>query len=127
MSCLAPCPACDRHIAIDETTCPFCVARLPDSFREANACRRSPPARLSRAARLAAGAALIGVQASCGSSAYGTAVPYDSGVVDARTIDGGDDGTLNDSAVALNGGAPAQLDPTPPASDGTPLPHPRRK
>ena len=33
MSCLAPCPACNRHVASDETTCPFCSAVLPDSIR----------------------------------------------------------------------------------------------
>lgn len=127
MSCLAPCPACARHIAIDETTCPFCVAALPDSFRQENACRRSPPGRLSRAARLAIGAALIGVPASCAGSAYGTSAPYDSGVVDTRTINGNEDGNTNDSAVALHGGAPAQLEQTPTASDGTSPAKPRSK
>jgi hypothetical protein len=123
MSCLAPCPACGRHIAIDETTCPFCVAALPDSFRQANACRRLPAGRLSRGARLAAGAALIGVQASCAGAAYGIMAPYDSGVVDTSTIDGDTD----DSAVASNGAAPAQLEQTPPANDGTSAPKPSRK
>jgi len=123
MSCLAPCPACGRHIATDETTCPFCVAAVPDSFREANACRRLPPARLSRAARLAAGAALIGVQASCGSYAYGTSPPYDAGVVDTGTIDGNTD----DSAAALNGAPPAQPEQTPPANDNrAPSPQPKK-
>jgi hypothetical protein len=125
MSCLAPCPACGRHIAIDETTCPFCAAAVPDSFREANACRRVPPGRLSRAARLAAGAALIGVQASCASSAYGTSVPYDSGVADTATID---DGKANDSAVALYGAAPAPLEHAPPAGDdGVPSSEPKKR
>ena len=127
MSCLAPCPACARHIAIDETTCPFCMAAVPDSFRQANACRQSPPGRLSRAARLAVGAALIGVQASCAGSAYGTSAPYDSGVVDTSTIDGSQDGNTNDSAVALYGVAPAQLEQTPPANDGTSPRKPGRK
>jgi hypothetical protein len=126
MSCLAPCPACGRHIATDETTCPFCVAAVPDSFRQANACRRVPPGRLSRAARLAAGAALIGVQASCG-SAYGASVPYDSGVADTSSIDGNQDGNTNDSAVAIYGAAPAQLAETPPADDGTSAPKPKSK
>jgi hypothetical protein len=123
MSCLAPCPACGRHIAIDETTCPFCVAAVPESFRRANACRRLPPGRLSRAARLAAGAALIGVQAAGCSSAYGTSAPYDSGAVDTGTIDG----NMDDSAAALNRGAPAQLEQTPPGNDRTPAPKPRSK
>ena len=128
MSCLAPCPACGRHIAIDETTCPFCVAALPDSFRQENACRRLPGGRLSRAARLAAGAAFIGVQASCAGSAYGTSAPYDSGVVDTSTIDGNQDGNTNDSVVAIYGAAPAQLAETPPADDNrAPSPEPKKK
>jgi hypothetical protein len=96
---------------------------VPDSFRQANACRRSPPGRLSRAARLAAGAALIGVQATCASSAYGTSPPYDAAVADTSTADG----NTNDSAVALYGAAPAQLEQAPPASDGTSTPDPEKK
>jgi hypothetical protein len=125
MSCLAPCPACGRHIATDETTCPFCAAAVPDSFRQANACRRVPPGRLSRAARLAAGAALIGVQATCStSSAYGTSPPYDAGAADTSTIDSSN---TNDSAVALYGAAPAQLEQTPPATERAPAPNSGKK
>ena len=62
MSQLAPCPACKRHVATTETACPFCAAALPDSFRQrAPALRR--PGRLSRAAMLAASAALLGAEA----------------------------------------------------------------
>lgn len=119
MSCLAPCPACNRHVATDETTCPFCAAALPDSFRQQNACRR-PPGRLSRAAMVAAGAALIGLPASCAGSAYGVAGGYDAGT-DTSAIDGNQDRDTNDSsAVALYGVAPAQLDQTPPDQDAPP-------
>ncbi|HEY7374717.1 MAG TPA: hypothetical protein VIF57_21310 [Polyangia bacterium] len=97
MSCLAPCPACGRHIAVDETACPFCAAALPDSFRHACSSRKPPSARLSRTARLVVGAALIGVQASCAGSAYGTM--------------GGND------AAAVDTGAQAQLEQAPAQTD----------
>ena len=113
MSCLAPCPACKRHVATDETTCPFCAAALPDSFREALSCRK-PPGRLSRAAMLAAGAALIGVEACSGASAYGTNPIPDAGA-DTSTNDG--------SAVALYGAAPAPLENAP-AEEGATKPPP---
>ena len=128
MSCLAPCPACNRHVATDETTCPFCAAALPDSFRQQNACRR-PPGRLSRAAMVAAGAAMIGLPASCAGSAYGVAAGYDAGAADTSTIDGNQDGNTNDSsAVALYGVAPAQLEQAPPdlKDQGAPPPKPQK-
>lgn len=59
MSHLAPCPACHRHVELVETTCPFCAAALPESFRGQP--RPVPqPRRLSRAAMMAAGATLLG-------------------------------------------------------------------
>jgi hypothetical protein len=59
MSHLAPCPACNRHVAVVETTCPFCAATLRESFR-GQPRPTPPPRRLSRAAMMAAGATLIG-------------------------------------------------------------------
>ena len=32
MSHLAPCPACNRHVDVAETVCPFCAAALARSF-----------------------------------------------------------------------------------------------
>jgi hypothetical protein len=59
MNHLAPCPGCNRHVAVFETTCPFCAAALGESFRGRP--RPAPlPRRLSRAAMMAAGATLIG-------------------------------------------------------------------
>jgi len=99
MSCLAPCPACNRHIAIDETACRFCSAALPDSFRHEHACRRQAPGHLSRAALMAAGAALLGA-ASClsTSAAYGTMYvgPGTGGAP--GTMNGGADGGADDGA-----------------------------
>jgi hypothetical protein len=102
MSCLAPCPACNRHVATEESTCPFCSAALPDSIR----CqpRPRPRGRLSRAAMLAAGAALIGTEACSSAVApYGTSPPPPDAAADGGTMDGG--------PVALYGAAPAPMDP----------------
>jgi hypothetical protein len=98
MSCLAPCPACNRHIAINTPDCPFCSAALPDSFRDQHSCRRQPPGRLSRAAIVAAGAVLAAAAASCAGASYGTsplvdaAAPVDTGTV----VDSGTDGGTQD-------------------------------
>lgn len=79
MSPLHPCPACQRHVFADACDCPFCGAKLsPASCAKVGA----PPAgyrRMSRGARLAAGAALAGVSACfSGSSAYGLPAPWDA-------------------------------------------------
>ncbi|HEY7374716.1 MAG TPA: hypothetical protein VIF57_21305 [Polyangia bacterium] len=105
MACLAPCPACQRHIASSETTCPFCAAALPESFR-CQPARALPPGRLSRAAMVAAGAALVSV--SCGATAveYGVGVISDAGATSA--VDGSDDGD-----------AAAQLEQTPARNDNS--------
>ena len=75
---LAPCPSCNRHVFADACACPFCEAKL----RVCEAARTvAPNAHLSRAARLAAGAALVGV-AACGSAVpkppYGAPPPHDA-------------------------------------------------
>jgi len=69
MSHLAPCPACNRHVDLVETTCPFCAAALPDALRA----RSTPPParRLSRAAMMAASATLIGAGACSANDALG--------------------------------------------------------
>jgi hypothetical protein len=113
MSCLAPCPACNRHVATDATACPFCSAALPDSFAQEGACRR-PQGRMSRAAKIAAGATLMAAAASCGGSAYGTSYVPDSGVDRGSMDDGSSDG----SAVALYGAAPARLEQPVPLDNG---------
>ena len=110
MSCLAPCPACNRHVSTDETTCPFCSAALPDSIR----CqpRQRLRGRLSRAGLLAAGAVLMSGAEACGLPAthYGGNMPRDAGVVDAPA----DTGPADGGAVALYGAAPAPLEQAPP-------------
>jgi hypothetical protein len=114
MSCLAPCPACNRHVSTDETTCPFCSAALPDSIR----CqpRQRLRGRLSRAGLLAAGAVLMsGAEACLSGSHYGGSMPYDAGAdtpADTGPADGG--------AVALYGAAPAPLEQAPPENQAKP-------
>lgn len=63
MTQFAPCPACNRHVTTDEAECPFCAATQPGSFW-LRAPLPASPGRLSRAAMLAAGAALLGACAS---------------------------------------------------------------
>jgi hypothetical protein len=105
VSCLVPCPACNRHVATDETACPFCSAALPDSIR----CQTRKPlrGRLSRAGLLAAGTTLIGI-GSC-AAAYGGGPPPDAG-----SDTGADTSTMDGSAVALYGAVPAPLEQAPP-------------
>ena len=91
MSCLAPCPACNRHVSTHEAACPFCAATFPETFR-CQPARAPPPGRLSRAAMIAAGAALVTVQACASATEYGTSVVIDAGgdtsTMDAGTNDG---------------------------------------
>jgi hypothetical protein len=58
---LLACPACTRHVRIDELRCPFCGGPLPDSFGKV-AAPSPPPAGLSRAGLYAYGVAVgVGV------------------------------------------------------------------
>ena len=59
---LFPCPACVRHVRVDEAVCPFCSASLADVERPV--ARRGPGVRLSRAARFAFGVGTLSV--ACG-------------------------------------------------------------
>ena len=78
MSQLLPCPACRRHVASDERSCPFCGAALSSPRPCAGDCARLP-SRLARAALVAASAALLG--AGCGSAVpvYGAPPQVDAG------------------------------------------------
>ena len=113
MSCLAPCPTCQRHVSTHETACPFCAAPLPESFR-CQPARVAPSGRLSRAAMVAAGTVLL--TASCGNApqpAYGVAIDPDAGA--------------DSSTVPIYGAAPPQLEQaSPPADEVAPAPAPRK-
>jgi hypothetical protein len=118
MSCLAPCPACNRHVSAHDAACPFCAAALPETFR-CQPARVAPSGRLSRAAMIAAGAALM--SASCSNAAppvivplYGVAILPDAGA-DTSTSDGSQEA------------AAAQLEGAPPADDNrAPSPEPKK-
>ena len=58
MSELRPCTACDRHVAIDESSCPFCAAALAPAVP-----RPRIRGRLSRAAVFASATLAV---AACG-------------------------------------------------------------
>jgi hypothetical protein len=110
---LIPCPSCSRHVFTDACTCPFCATRL----RVCEAPRAmAPAAGLSRAARVAAGAALVGV-AACGSGTpmprppYGAPPPVDASM-EAGAGAGGDAGAQGGA-----GGTAGPLDASP--SDAT--------
>lgn len=60
MSDLEPCPACRRHVRIDEAACPFCAVALAGAEP-----RGLSSTRVARAV-VFAGAALASVAAGCG-------------------------------------------------------------
>ena len=70
MSHLVPCPACNRHVDVGESVCPFCATAFPAAFR-AQQPPAPPRARLGRAALMAAGATLMGAAACSSSDAIG--------------------------------------------------------
>jgi len=102
---LCPCPACNRHVMTDAGVCPFCQVALPAAF-----CAAAPPpaarGRMSRAARLLAGATLVGVSA-CSSqnnvvAIYGAPIPVDAGVD--QQGDTGAGGTTGSGGATGTGG-----------------------
>jgi len=121
---LCPCPACNRHVMTDAGVCPFCQTALPASFCAAAA----PPAargRMSRAARLLAGATLVGASA-CSSTQSNIAPPYgipprfDAGTAD-RDVDSGAGGAAGSDGATGADGAPSDdaADGGPPPTDGS--------
>ena len=118
MSHFVPCPACNRHVMSTETACPFCTAAMPECFCAQTPAPR-PPGRLSRAAMLAAGAALLGAEAcNTATPVYGAPAPDGSVPMnDAASTDSADG-----SAVALYGAAPAPLEETPADNGAAPQP-----
>lgn len=76
---LAACPACSRHVRLDEPSCPFCRAQLPSSFRETTAPPRPAP-RLSRAALYALRVGTLSISTvACGGSLGTSGNERDSG------------------------------------------------
>jgi hypothetical protein len=102
MSRLLPCPACQRHVDANETSCPFCQAVLSPAPPCAG-CSGPPVARLARAALVAAGAALLGAACSSSQSVlapYGVPPHYDAGTDSPQDAGAATDGpaNTNDSA-----------------------------
>lgn len=109
---LLPCPACERHVRVTESLCPFCGDALPLAYQSAGAANL-PTKRLGRAAKFAFGAAVAGAMAvsGCGDDS----APADSGTVtdSGSATDSGTPGDASPDAaddsgmVALYGGPPA--------------------
>lgn len=81
MNNLLPCPACQRHVGSEETTCPFCQATLSPKRPCAGGCSGPLPARLARAALVAAAAGALGAACQSQSSIvpYGVTPLFDAG------------------------------------------------
>jgi hypothetical protein len=81
VSNLLLCPGCQRHVRSEETNCPFCQATLAPTRPCAGGCSGSSPARLARAALIAAAAGALG--AGCQSQSvfppYGVPPHLDAG------------------------------------------------
>lgn len=83
---LAACPGCARHVRVSESTCPFCRAELPPSFRK-QAAPPTPATRLSRAALYALRVGTLSVTTvACGGSLGAGGSEKDSGSTDATSL-----------------------------------------
>lgn len=101
---LCPCPACNRHVMTDAGVCPFCQAALPATFCETSA-PAAARARMSRAARLLAGATLVGVSACSSTQPEPTPVPYYGAPIPVDASGAG--GAAGSDGAGGTGGAPA--------------------
>jgi len=104
---LAACPACSRHVRVDEAACPFCGGALPSGFDVGLA--PLPLARMSRgalAAYAAAGASRIALASlGCG----GLAQSVDAGIDERESAMSKDSGPLQ--VDAGYGGPPSDAPP----------------
>jgi hypothetical protein len=115
---LLACPACARHVRVDEDACPFCCADLPSWFRN-TALPAAPAARLSRAALHALRVSALSVTtAACGGTTvmppYGQPpAPIDSGLGEE------DAGTTEAAQPDVNGPSDAMSDVSGPGEAST--------
>ena len=72
MSELIVCSGCQRHVQSNEAACPFCGASLSAASPCNGRCSGPTPARVAKAALVAAGAAILGT--ACNS--WGPTPPY---------------------------------------------------
>lgn len=107
MSQLEPCPRCDRHVKVSETTCPFCARSLATAFAN-RAPRVTPRVRLGRAATFAFGLVAMS-QGACSENDASpprpdaASIPADAGADAAVPADADYDG---DSGVPIYAAAP---------------------
>ena len=113
---LVACPACTRHVRVDESTCPFCGSTFDATLREIPR-SRTPDLRLGRAALYALSAGTMTLAAACSSDSHMTTTFYgvatdaafgepDTGADvaaaplgdDASNTDASDDATLDDAS-----------------------------
>jgi len=80
MSELRPCPACQRHAAIEESSCPFCAAPLPAAEPRPRLRGRLSRAAVFAGAALAATAACGGGKPKTATNANGAPPVADAGV-----------------------------------------------
>ena len=121
MSQLAPCPACNRHVAIGRRGLPVLrdgAARAASARRERG---RELRGRLSRAALFAAGATLMGLSActdakcdhlTCSAGMAGTSGGGTGGSAGASGGTGGTSGSAGTSGTAGNDGGTDAVSPT---------------
>ncbi len=112
---LEPCPSCARHVRVDETSCPFCSATMPEGFGARSTAAPEGPA-LTRAAILFVGAAAV---AGCSSSS--TPNPMPMPLYGPAPVDGSVQDAPYDGPVALYGPAPVDAgadSPLPAPADG---------
>jgi hypothetical protein len=113
MNELVPCPGCRRHVRVRETSCPFCAGALVEPAARGPVLK--PRGRMSRAALVAAGAALLGA-AACEDNvavpAYGA--PFPDGAADAAdagadAVDANQtgDGSVSEMGTLIYGSPPA--------------------
>lgn len=102
---LAACPACVRHVRVDETACPFCGAVLGASFAGSPEPVR-PAVRLSRAALAAFGAGTFGIVTAC--SSVGSMPPYGaSPIIPPPSLDDSGANPVDSSTTTLDAPEPA--------------------
>lgn len=106
MTQLEPCPHCNRHVKVSETSCPFCACALADAFAN-RAPRVAPLARLGRAAVFAFGVVAT-TQAACGDNTK--VVPsHDAAII---PVDAPGDAALDGGEVPIYAAAPTQTSGT---------------
>lgn len=122
MQDLTPCPSCQRHVLVSESSCPFCSAPL-SSHMAGLTPRTAPRGALSRAALFAFGTSAALATASCSDDGGdGSSAPHDAST-DARVVDGGADthpdasDGLRDATVGDASDAKAQVPVSPDAGD----------